>query len=178
MKKLIVVMFFAMLGTAYAGQIYLDAEVNYSNVFNRNLRAAIDVTPNIKARLGYSIMNGLLELRGDLNNFTLTGQAICKVKIMEGLTAEPFAGMGWARSFNGDALYGDLGVELKYKLFSFANFIAEGDVQVYTDSYMLFYRGGLNIPVLKFASLDLLYSSVLTNDQHKMGFGGRLNLVF
>ena len=178
MKKIFLIMFFAMMGTAYAGQIYLDAEVNYTNVTNRSLRAATDIAPNLKVRLNYSIMNGLLELRGSLNNFMLTGQAITSVKLMDGLTTEPFVGAGWARSINGDAAYGDLGVDFKYKLFPFANLIAEGDLQIYTDSYMLFYRGGFNIPVLKFASLDLLYSSLLTNNQHQIGFGGRINLVF
>ncbi len=70
-----------------------------------------------------------------------------------------------------------LGVDLKYNTF-ICLLVAGADVQIYSDSYIMNYCGGFNIPILNCLSLDILYSSVLTNDKHKMGVGGRLNLIF
>ena len=178
MKKLILAMFMVMVGAANAGSIYLDTEVNINSqmIFNRYVRIASDFTPDIKVRLAYNTLNGYLALTGDMNNFSIAGQGVTSMKLIDGLTAEPFAGVGYASSDAGTAVFGDLGVDLMYKTFVW--FVAGADVQIYADSYMMNYRGGINIPILNFLSLDLLYSSVLTNDRHKMGFGGKLNFVF
>ncbi|MFH1074376.1 MAG: hypothetical protein V1752_04720 [Candidatus Firestonebacteria bacterium] len=176
MKKIILVLFIAMIGTVNAGSIYFDAEVKYTNVFNRYIRIATDVAPDIKARLTYNTLNGYLALTGDMNNFSLGGQTVTSIKLMDELTADPFAGIGFASSDAGTAVYGNLGVDLKYKTLVWL--IAGADIQIYSDSYMMDYRGGINVPILDFLSLDLLYTSTLTNDKHKIGFGGRINLVF
>ena len=178
MKKIILALFIALTGAANAGAIYFDAEVNVNSqlILNRYVRIAADVTPDIKARLTYTTLNGYLGFTGDLNNLSLGGQAILSMKLAEGLIADPFAGIGFASSEAGSAVYGNLGVDLKYK--TFVNLVAGADIQIYSDSYIMHYCGGFNIPILNGLSLDLLYSSVLTNDKHKIGTGGRLNLIF
>jgi len=177
MKKLIAIALFLALATVEvsAGAIYFDTEVRYTNVISRFTRIAADVAPEIKARLAYNVINGYL-ITGDLNNFSLTGQSVYTIKLMDGFTAEPFAGAGFASSDNGTAVFGDIGVDLKYKMFLWL--VAGADVQIYSDSYIMDYKGGIQIPFLSWLSLDLLYSAVLTNDKHLTGFGGRINLLF
>ena len=179
MKKILMslVLVAVFISQTLAGFLTIDTQIRNTNVMNRFSRVAYAVTPDMSARLTYNTLNGI-GLTGELNNFVIGGQAVSKAILIESMTVEPFVGLGYSRSDLGSALFGDFGVELKYKFLPWLLPVAGFDFQIYSDSYIIDYNGGVNIPLLDFISLDILYSAVLTNDKHLMGAGARINLVF
>ena len=107
-------------------------------------------------------------------------QGVYPLRLMENnLFLELFAG----GSLNNSDLVtgstsGELGCEAKYKLLSWFLPVAGGEVTIFSDSYMLDYYAGASFPILNWVSVDLLFSALLTNDKHKIGWAGRINLYF
>lgn len=157
----------------------LDTRIgNRGSIVYRVSRLAYNLTPELSSRL-VNVSLGGLGLTGDINNYRVGVNLIYKMKLMDNLSLEPYVGGSYNSSDDvAGSISGDLGLDAKYKLYDWVSPVIGADLQIYSDSYMLDYYGGLSFPIINAVSIDLLYSALLTNDRHKTGMGGRINIYF
>jgi len=186
MKRILVTVLsvIAIATTTIAENFTIDTRIGMRPIGPNGLmfrvsRVEYKILPEISARAVYGVLNGV-GFMGELNNFRIGVQGVYKMQIMDNkLLLEPFIGGSYTSSdIVSGSISSDFGLDAKYKLFDWLLPVVGADVQVYSDSYILDYYAGVSIPILNCVSLDLLYSALLTNDKHKIGAAGKINLYF
>ena len=186
MKKyfIFVVAIIISIATIASAEIFtIDTRIGAYNVGSlvsyRTSRVAYNIPALCSGRIVHQVYNGM-GFKGELNNYRLGFQTVYGLDIPEtGITVKPFIGFGINSS---DIVTGslsfDFGTEGTYNLFSWMNASAGVEAITFSDSYMLDYYAGPTFPILDFLTLDVLYTGLLSNDSHRVGFAGRVNLKF
>ena len=177
----VILVLIAMTSVVAAENIIIDTRIgNLGGVMMfRVSRIEYPLMNDISGRIIYSVLDGV-GITGNINNYRIGLQGVYKTKLMDNkLLLDLAVGGSYASS---DEITGsvsiDFGLDAKYKLFDWLWPVVGADVKAYSDSYMADYYGGVSIPIFNWVSLDLLYSAILTNDKHKIGAAGRINLYF
>jgi hypothetical protein len=166
-----------------AETIELDTRIGYYSVGSlipyRTSRVSYNIPMLFSGRVVHQVYNGM-GLKGDVdNNYRLGAQVVYGLDIPQtGISMKPFVGFSLSSSDSiSSSLSFDFGSEMLMNLFGLG-VIVGAEAVTFSDSYMLDYYAGPNFSILPFLSADVLYTGLLSNNTHKVGFAGRVNLKF
>jgi len=144
----------------------------------RESRIAVSIPMLFSVRIVNQVNNGI-GLKGELNNYRLGLQSVFDLSFPTGLSVKPFAGFSLSSSdIASNSLSLDFGGDINFDLIPLMGVAIGAEVVTFSDSYMLDYYAGPNFSILPFLSVDVLYSGLLSNNSHRMGFAGRVNFSF
>ena len=176
----ILIIFFLSGTFLHAETFTFDTRIGvYGAVPYRLSSLSCNIAPLFTGRVEYNVYNGI-GFTGEFNNYKLGLQGIYEVALPgTGFTLKPFVGIGFSNSgIASNSLSLDFGFDSTYNNLFGVILVIGAEAVTFSDSYMVDYYGGPSIPIINFLSVDLLYTGLISNGCHQIGFGGRVNFKF
>ncbi|MEK6646180.1 MAG: hypothetical protein AABY84_05875 [Candidatus Firestonebacteria bacterium] len=156
------------------GEYWVGSFVNY-----RTSRVTLGLPFLVSGRIVNGVYNGL-GFKGELNNYRIGLQGVYDISVPEtGFSIKPFVGFSLSSSDTvSNSISFDCGSDAKFDLIGWLAGAAGAEATIFSDSYMLDYYAGPSFPIIEYITLDVLYTGLLTNNNHKTGFAGRVTFQF